>query len=440
MPTDNGWRIEHVRDREYVVISHLVHDAGTVSLEAFSRTTGKPGGSSGATATVWRTQLELVHPEEPIEVDLAPTWPGAPLPFRVHVVWHDEYGERFDTYLDVPSPNSTGRAPRPDLRPPVPPGFAARASQLAATRAAKTPDSVVTREYAEPVPDVDPRDVFVVVGRNTEANTAMFTFLRAINLKPIEWSMAIAATGSASPYIGDALEKAFAQAQAVVVFMTPDDIAQLREEYSSGPDDPELQPTPQARPNVLFEAGMALGLHPDRTILVELGSLRSFSDVAGRHAVRIDNTPGKRNDLATRLKNAGCAVDTSGSDWYGAGDFSAPKGHSGPRATGRRLPSSTPAKTRNRLDARYLHRTSGSDRITVQNVGPEEVFELTSPNVDDFHGRIDGFPIRRLPVGKSATLIAMAAMGVPDTWDLIVTGKTESGEEFTESLFLDLNA
>jgi hypothetical protein len=142
--------------------------------------------------------------------------------------------------------------------------------------------------------------------------------------------------------------------------------------------------------------------------------------------------------LANRLKNAGCAVDTSGSDWYDAGDFTAPKAPSGP--TGRRLPSSSnPTKAKNHLDARYLHRTSGSDRITLQNVGPEEVFDLTSPNAKDFHGRIDGFPVPRLPVGKSVTLIAIAAAGVPDTWDLVVNGRTESGEEFSEPLFLDLN-
>lgn len=158
----------------------------------------------------------------------------------------------------------------------------------------------------------------------------MFTFLRAINLKPMEWSTAIAATGSGSPYIGDALETAFAKAKAVVVFMTPDDIAELRPDYASGPHDPDLKPTPQARPNVLLEAGMALGLHPDRTIIVELGTLRGLSDLAGRHTVRIDNSPEKRGELANRLRNAECAVDTSGSDWYSAGDFTAPKVLSGP--------------------------------------------------------------------------------------------------------------
>lgn len=137
------------------------------------------------------------------------------------------------------------RQPPPDFRSLGPPRFDPVAVGLA-THNDDTPKPAAPRKYAESMPDVDPREVFVVVGRNTEANTAMFTFLRAINLRPIEWSTAIAATGSRSPYIGDALEAAFARAKAVVVFMTPDDVAQIRPEYASGPDDPELKLTPQA--------------------------------------------------------------------------------------------------------------------------------------------------------------------------------------------------
>src|SRR6266702_2833708 len=99
------------------------------------------------------------------------------------------------------------------------------------------------------------RKVFVVHGRNREARAAMFTFLRAIGLAPIEWSEAVRLTGEASPYIGHVLDAAFGAAQAIVVLLTPDDVAYLRSEYASGDDDPETTPLAQARPNVLFEAG-----------------------------------------------------------------------------------------------------------------------------------------------------------------------------------------
>lgn len=265
----------------------------------------------------------------------------------------------------------------------------------------------------------------------------MFAFLRAIGLNPIEWGRALAATGSASPYIGEVLDRAFEMAQAVVVLMTPDEVAYLISDHATGVDDPDTNPAPQARPNVLFEAGMAMGRDPRRTVLVELGGLRPFSDVAGRHAVRLNDTAEKRKDLAQRLTTAGCDVDTSGTDWLKVGDFSAPRVPGGP--VGRRVPS-TAAGKRNNLDAKFLSRSSGSDRIQLMNVSSDDVFDLTSPNAREFHGRIDGFPIPRLPAGKSANLIVVMAMGAPDTWDLVVGGRTESGEEFTEALFLDLNS
>jgi|GEM_PF-3206513 len=176
---------------------------------------------------------------------------------------------------------------------------------------------------SETIPS-DPAKVFVVHGRNERARDALFQFLRTIGLKPIEWSEAIRATGNPSPYVGEILDAAFSLAQAVVVLMTPDDMAYLREPLRGVKELPyEIEPTGQARPNVLFEAGMALGRHPRRTVLVELGDLRPFSDVAGRHAVRIDNTTQKRHDLADRLALAECPVDLTGRDWHTAGDFEA---------------------------------------------------------------------------------------------------------------------
>jgi predicted nucleotide-binding protein len=168
----------------------------------------------------------------------------------------------------------------------------------------------------------DRRDVFVVHGRNLKARDSLFEFLRSINLHPIEWSQAILATGKPSPYVGEVLDAAFSMAQAVVVLMTPDDEARLREPFRKADDPPyESELTPQARPNVLFEAGMAMGRDPDRTVLVALGSLREFSDIGGRHLVRLDNSLAKRQELAQRLRNAKCDVNLEGTDWHKTGDF-----------------------------------------------------------------------------------------------------------------------
>jgi predicted nucleotide-binding protein len=423
LESGSPWIVEHVVDRRYDIICALEYDARNVTMVAFSRTTGEQRVRKSA-GKIWHKELDVVRRGERVEADFGPKWAGAPLPFSLWIRWLDEYGKSHEERTSVLSPERV----RPDLRSPVPPGFA--------TRAANASRSVSPRQYAGTMPTPKLKDVFVVHGRNEAARQSMFTFLRAIGLNPIEWSRALAATGSASPYIGEVLDTAFNMAQAIVVLMTPDEVAYLLSDHASGADDPDTKPGPQARPNVLFEAGIAMGRDPKRTVLVELGTLRPFSDVAGRHAVRLNDTPEKRNDLAQRLKTAGCDVDTSGTDWLQAGDFSAPKVPGGP--VGRRVPSSG-ARGRSHLDARYLHRTSGSDRITIQNVGSEEVLDLTSPNAKDFHGRLDGFPVPRLPVGKSVTLIAMAAMGVPDTWDLVVNGRTASGEEFSELLFLDLN-
>ena len=183
------------------------------------------------------------------------------------------------------------------------------------------PKQVVATTHLVPAPDA--REVFVVHGRDTAARDALFEFLRAIDLHPLEWSEAVLATGKSSPYIGEILHAAFSQAHAVVVLLTPDDETRLKESLRSD-DDPshETQLTGQARPNVLFEAGMAMAGNQDRTVLVELGTLRPFSDIGGRHVVRLDNTSQKRHALAQRLRTAGCPVNLAGDDWLSAGDFS----------------------------------------------------------------------------------------------------------------------
>lgn len=284
------------------------------------------------------------------------------------------------------------------------------------------------------------RKVFVVHGRNREARVAMFTFLRAIGLEPIEWSEAVRLTGEASPYIGSVLDAAFDAAQAIVVLLTPDDVAYLRSEYASGDDDPETTPLAQARPNVLFEAGMAMGRSPKRTVLVELGQLRPFSDVVGRHAVRINGSVERRKELAQRLETAGCAVNLTGEDWLSAGDFTAPPPPGGGLPLGKRVPS-TARPARVRLDARFHERQNGG-RLEIVNHGSEPVYDVNIELPEDVQGvRIFGsdLPLPRLPAGKSHMLLCSLSMPRNVGYlDLVITGRTAGGDPVREEAFVSL--
>ncbi|MFP1155574.1 hypothetical protein ACK280_26430, partial [Mycobacterium sherrisii] len=128
--------------------------------------------------------------------------------------------------------------------------------------------------------------------------------------------------------------------------------------------------------------------------------------------------------------------DSPGADWLRTGDFTSPNAPDMPM--GRRVPSAS-GRPRNRLDAQYLRRGSGSDVVQLINRSGQDLFDLNSPNVKDFNAALRGFPVSRLPASKSVSLRALLSSSSPDRFDLLVTGRTEENEEFTETLFLDLN-
>ncbi|GAA4758308.1 hypothetical protein GCM10023328_47510 [Modestobacter marinus] len=288
-------------------------------------------------------------------------------------------------------------------------------------------------------PTPNPQDVFVIHGRNEPARAALFSFLRSIGLKPIEWSQAIAMTGTGSPYIGEVLDAAFSAAQAIVVLETPDDIAYLHPSLTY-PADPDCDAQPQPRPNVLFEAGMAMGRDPRRTVIVELGRVRVFSDIHGRHVVRLDNSVSKRQDLADRLKAAGCAVDLSGRDWHEAGDLTPPAPPGGGLPLGRKLPS-TQASGMPRLDARYHDGPKASGYVEIINNGPGDVYDLDFSTEEDQGFRIDrngDFPIPKLPAGKSIRVMRTLSLGSRNNsyFNVLATGRTVDGTPIEEELFV----
>jgi len=180
------------------------------------------------------------------------------------------------------------------------------------------------KESTEPALNeaVDPRTVMVVHGRNLAIRDDTFNLLRALGLSPLEWSQLVSLAKEGTPYIGRVLERAFEVAQAALVLFTPDDEVRLTERLRDESETDEFEA--QARPNVFFEAGLAFGQFPQKTILLEFGDVRAASDLAGRHVLRFDGSAEKRHELAERLATAGCPVDRSGTDWLRIGQFSLP--------------------------------------------------------------------------------------------------------------------
>jgi predicted nucleotide-binding protein len=168
----------------------------------------------------------------------------------------------------------------------------------------------------------DKRSVFLVHGRDRRAARAMRDFLRSLDLQVIEWEHAVERTGQPTPYVGDVVLTGMGMADAVVVLLTPDDLVRLRSDLLDEEDPAyEKQVLGQARPNVLYEAGIADALDRTRTVLVEVGRVKSLSDLGGRNVIRFDGQAGSRHKLVNRLSKAGLQLNMTGEDWLETGDF-----------------------------------------------------------------------------------------------------------------------
>ncbi len=171
----------------------------------------------------------------------------------------------------------------------------------------------------------DPRSVMVIHGRDKNVREALFKFLRAINLNPLEFNELANNPGWGSSTVEDALRNGFSQesVQAYIVLVTPDDEVLLREALRPGNDEKWSH---QARPNVYIEAGMAWAVYPERTIFLQCGDVRSatdFVDFDKRLWIKIaENDPSWRISLVAKLKNIGCSVKADDKkDWLNVGEF-----------------------------------------------------------------------------------------------------------------------
>lgn len=157
---------------------------------------------------------------------------------------------------------------------------------------------------------VDPKKVFVVHGRDEERRNIINNFLEEVGLSSIKWEEAVKYAGNTSPTILEIITAAFSRAQAVIVLFTGDDEVKLKEKYHMpGDSEEEKKPTPQARPNVIFEAGYSYGLNQSRTIFVRIGEHKNFSDLSGIHILNYDSSEKAKRALSDRLKIAKCELN-----------------------------------------------------------------------------------------------------------------------------------
>ena len=170
----------------------------------------------------------------------------------------------------------------------------------------------------------DPKKkVFVIHGRNLDARKQMGYFLAALGLEAINFDD-LRASLKGTPTIADIVKAGMDQAQGVVALFTADEHAWTRPEFRWGESGESVERW-QSRPNVLFEAGMAFGRDRERVVLVKLGRVSLFTDVAGIHVLCPTNDPkGHRDVLRKTLKAMECDVDLASSKWLHDGDFEAP--------------------------------------------------------------------------------------------------------------------
>lgn len=162
------------------------------------------------------------------------------------------------------------------------------------------------------VPSVVPaerkRRVFLVHGRNDSAKRTLMKCLEHWGLTVVDFANISAEVGG-TPFVGEVLRGALSSVQAVIVLLTPDEYSVLDLGFFLRSDKPHERSRWQPRPNVIFEAGMAIGIDERRTVMVAIGSNQGlFSDLSGRHVLELNRSSACFATLVGKLEAAGCAL------------------------------------------------------------------------------------------------------------------------------------
>ena len=166
----------------------------------------------------------------------------------------------------------------------------------------EVPTRGLTEERIMAVPARDRRRVFLVHGQDAERAAHLRKLVIYAGALVVEWEEAVEWTGKGTPTTLEVIVGALDRVQAVLVLFSPDENVSLRAELGGG------QEGFQPRPNVYVEAGMALAVAPERTVIVEFGTSRAASDLAGLNTIRYSDSVEKRVAVIGRLGSAGVEV------------------------------------------------------------------------------------------------------------------------------------
>jgi hypothetical protein len=172
----------------------------------------------------------------------------------------------------------------------------------------------------------DKKKVFVIHGRYEPARNAVVIFLRSMGLEPLLFRD-VRKTMGGTAQIVKVVERGMEQAQGVLALFTPEEFSGLHPKLRKDGEPEENVKRWQARPNVLFEAGLAFGRDSDRVAFVLFGGVKLFTDALGIHLYWPTNDHGPDSSRAQlRGLLAGgmrCEVNMHSDEWMTAGNFDA---------------------------------------------------------------------------------------------------------------------
>jgi hypothetical protein len=139
---------------------------------------------------------------------------------------------------------------------------------------------------------------FIVHGHDEQARSALENFLNALGVRVVPFHRAAPADMAAS--ILETVLAGISKADVVFILFTPDEQSSFYSpstgQYLAQTEEGEALAGWQPRPNVIFEAGVAVAVARAKTALIKLGPIRRISDLDGVRYINL-NEPNAHHQL-----------------------------------------------------------------------------------------------------------------------------------------------